>query len=173
MRFVLAGLVFAGACIFTFDDARQRAPDGEPCTDDAACHSARCAHTTCAGSTCRVETDCRPGWSCEAGLCAAHCGSCPPSESCTAADQTLCGDLTEDTLTLTATPAVVNVPVQFAIAGSPRALGDCAWTFGDGATGAGTEVVHTYTAAGTYHVDAMATDVLGFTGGTGLEVVVP
>lgn len=73
---------------------------------------------------------------------------------------------------VTATDA--GLPISFtgsASAGSgPYSL--YSWHFGDGGTSAQASAMHTYTAAGTYHVALNVTDSLGFVGTTTLTVTV-
>ena len=48
--------------------------------------------------------------------------------------------------------ACAGAPVSFTDAGSPAPTGASQWSFGDGQTGTGTSVAHTYAAPGTYTV---------------------
>ena len=61
--------------------------------------------------------------------------------------------------------AVVGQPVgmsmTLAYAWTPLASGQPTWSFGDGGTGAGASVAHTYTAPGTYTVTMTANDAAG------------
>jgi PKD repeat protein len=76
---------------------------------------------------------------------------------------------------LTPTPAT-GAPVSFSGLSSSdpdgHALTTFLWTFGDGGTGFGAEVAHTYATEGTYNVGLTVTDALGATGSTSLAVTV-
>lgn len=73
--------------------------------------------------------------------------------------------------TITPNPPVAGQPVQFSAAATD-ADGDAlvyTWDFGDGTTGAGATVSHTYVAAGLYHASVLASDGTA-SAATGLSV---
>jgi len=76
------------------------------------------------------------------------------------------------TVTFADPPAVAGSPVSFTanatdVSPAVQAAGfTYAWTFGDGSTGTGATVSHTYASAGTYAVTVSATDEYGKTGTT-------
>jgi hypothetical protein len=57
----------------------------------------------------------------------------------------------------------VQVVFDASVSASPAGLGSYAWDFGDGSTGAGVAVQHTYTVGGTYYVRLTVTDQKGQT----------
>lgn len=68
--------------------------------------------------------------------------------------------------TPTSVTVPVNTPVVFTDTGTTDggAIASWGWTFGDGGTGSGFVVSHTFTAAGTYTVTLTVTDACGNTG---------
>ncbi len=63
--------------------------------------------------------------------------------------------------------ATVDIPLQFTASGSvdpDGTIASYAWTFGDGGTGTGETVQHTYRSAGTFTVRVTVTDDAGATG---------
>ncbi len=73
----------------------------------------------------------------------------------------------EPVATVTATPVSGEAPLVVAFDGSassgPNPIVDWAWDFGDGATGTGATVSHTYTAPGTFVATLVVTDNFALT----------
>jgi PKD repeat protein len=76
--------------------------------------------------------------------------------------------------TFTPNPGKVGQPVTFDASGSSSGSGiaSYSWTFGDGTSGSGVSVPHTYTAANTYNVVLTVVDNAGKTASTSQQVVV-
>jgi PKD repeat protein len=79
--------------------------------------------------------------------------------------------------TFSPSPASANVPVQFDASASTVGAGasniaSYVWTFGDGATGSGRSVSHTFAAGGTYTVRLTVTNDRGLTGTASQAVTV-
>jgi hypothetical protein len=86
-------------------------------------------------------------------------------------------DATGPTLTPSIpTSATVGAPVSFSAAAGDlfSAVTSTVWSFGDGATGAGSALAHTYAKPGTYTVTVTATDAVGnVTTASGQITVIP
>jgi|GEM_PF-3598391 len=94
---------------------------------------------------------------------AANCGSPAATSTTTSSEVTL---TLPPALTVTVAPATSTVDVGAPVDLTCRTVGGAApityvWAFGDGATGAGANVSHAYTAPGTFAPRCTATDSLG------------
>jgi len=101
------------------------------------------------------------------GLTSSHTYSLSGTYSLCATVYTACGSNTScDTITINCTPASSFTysgtdPVIFTYTGTTPGLDSIVWHFGDGTSGTGTTITHTYTAAGTYSVCATAYGLCG------------
>ena len=87
------------------------------------------------------------------------------------------GENVPPTASFTVNPASGPPSTSFALNGSPSGDVDgtivaYAWSFGDGTSGSGASVTHTYSAPGTYPATLTVTDNQGATGSTGSNIVV-
>ncbi len=71
----------------------------------------------------------------------------------------------EPVAVISATPTTGTAPVSVAFDGrgssGPNTLASWNWTFGDGTTGSGAQIMHTYTKPGTYAASLVVTDIFG------------
>lgn len=84
------GVLFLLVAPLACDETPSDRKDGQSCSDDGDCESARCVSSTCAGSSCTVAlNDCEEGWDCTRatagateGTCQELCGGNPAADPC-------------------------------------------------------------------------------------------